>query len=162
VKLRLVRALQRHVLNPPIKLLFGLGIVPPGYALLETVGRRSGQPRQTPVGDGLIGETFWIVAEHGLRAAYVRNLQAHPRVRVQVRRQRQTVWRTGIAEVVHDDDPRQRQRELARTSLSRRLNAFVVRAMGTELGGRFQEPGEIGEDSISGTAKRHARRSVAG
>jgi hypothetical protein len=63
VKLRIVRALQRHLLNPPIKLLFGLGVVPPGYALLETVGRRSGQPRQTPVGDGLIGETFWIVAE---------------------------------------------------------------------------------------------------
>lgn len=133
MKLRLVRALQRHLLNPPIKLLIGLGLVPPGYALLETVGRRSGQPRQTPVGDGLIGETFWIVAEHGLRAAYVRNLQAHPRVRVQVRRQRRTVWRTGTAEVVHGDDPRQRQRELARTSLSRRLNAFVVRAMGTEL-----------------------------
>ncbi len=39
VKLRLVRALQRYVLNPPVKLLFGLGVVPLGYALLETVGR---------------------------------------------------------------------------------------------------------------------------
>jgi hypothetical protein len=58
VKLRLVRALQRYVFNPPIKLLFRLGVVPPGYALLETIGRRSGQPRQTPVGDGLIGDTF--------------------------------------------------------------------------------------------------------
>jgi deazaflavin-dependent oxidoreductase (nitroreductase family) len=76
VKLRVVRALQRYVFNPPIKLLFRLGVVPPGYALLETVGRRSGLPRQTPVGDGLIGDTFWIVAEHGLSAAYVRNLQA--------------------------------------------------------------------------------------
>jgi deazaflavin-dependent oxidoreductase (nitroreductase family) len=133
VKLRLVRALQRHVFNPPIKLLFRLGVVPPGYALLETVGRRSGLPRQTPVGDGLIGDTFWIVAEHGLRAAYIRNLQADPRVRVQVRRGRRTVWRTGIAQVLPDDDPRERQRQLARTSLNRRLNAFVVRAAGTEL-----------------------------
>jgi hypothetical protein len=83
VKLRLVRRLQRYVFNPPIKLLFRSGVVPPGYALLETVGRRSGLPRQTPVGDGLIGDTFWIVAEHGLSAAYVRNLQAEPRVRVQ-------------------------------------------------------------------------------
>lgn len=133
MKLRLVRLLQRHLLNPPIKLLFRLGVVPPGYALMETVGRRSGQPRQTPVGDGLVGETFWIVAEHGLRAAYVRNLQAHPRVRVQVRQGWRTVWRTGTAQVVHDEDPRERQRQLARTSLNRRLNAFVVRAMGTEL-----------------------------
>jgi deazaflavin-dependent oxidoreductase (nitroreductase family) len=110
-----------------------LGVVPPGYALLETVGRRSGLPRRTPVGDGLIGDTFWIVAEHGLRAAYVRNLQAHPRVRVQVRQGRRTVWRTGTAQVLRDDDPRERQRQLARTSLNRRLNAFVVRTMGTEL-----------------------------
>jgi len=133
VKLRLVRLLQRRLVNPPIKLLFRLGFVPPGYALLETVGRRSGQPRQTPVGDGLVDETFWIVAEHGLRAAYVRNLQAHARVRVQVRQGRRMVWRRGIARVVHDDDARERQRWLARTSLNRRLNAFVVRAMGTEL-----------------------------
>ena len=133
MKLRVVRALQRHVFNPPIKLLFRLGVVPPGYALLETVGRRSGLPRQTPVGDGLIGDTFWIVAEHGLSAAYVRNLQAEPRVRVQMRRGRRTVWRTGIAHVLADDDPRERQRQLALTSLNRRLNAFVVRAAGTEL-----------------------------
>lgn len=133
MKLRLVRALQIYLLNPPVKLLFRLGVVPPGYALLETVGRRSGRTRQTPVGDGLIGDMFWIVAEHGLRAAYVRNLQAHPRVRVNVREAGRTTWRTGTAEVLHDDDPRERQRQLARTSLNRRLNAFVVRAMGTEL-----------------------------
>src|SRR5687767_1912261 len=109
VKLRLVRALQNHLFNPPIKLLFRLGLVPPGYALLETVGRRSGQPRQTPVGDGLIGDTFWIVAEHGLRAAYVRNLQSHPRVRVKLREGRRAVWRTGTAYVQPDDDPHERQ-----------------------------------------------------
>lgn len=133
MKLRLVRALQNHLFNPPIKLLFRLGIVPPGYALLETVGRRSGQPRQTPVGDGLIGGTFWIVAEHGLRAAYVRNLQSHPRVRVKLREGRRTVWRTGTAHVQPDDDPHERQSQLASTSLGRRLNAFVVRNLGTEL-----------------------------
>ncbi|HTW11988.1 MAG TPA: nitroreductase/quinone reductase family protein [Solirubrobacteraceae bacterium] len=133
MKLKLVRAVQRYLVNPPVKLLFGLGIVPPGYALLETIGRRSGRARRTPVGDGLVGDTFWIVAEHGYRAAYVRNLQADPRVRVALRRGRQTAWRSGIARVVPDDDPRERQRRLAATSLNRRLNAFVVRAMGTEL-----------------------------
>jgi deazaflavin-dependent oxidoreductase (nitroreductase family) len=131
VKLRLVRAPQRCLFNPAIKLLFRLGVVPPGYALLETVGRRSGLPRRTPVGDGLIGDTFWIVAEHVLSAAYVRNLRADPRVRV--RRGRRTVWRRGIAWVLPDDDRRERQRQLALTSLNRRLDAFVVRAAGTEL-----------------------------
>jgi deazaflavin-dependent oxidoreductase (nitroreductase family) len=133
VKLRVVRLLHRYVLNPPIVLLFRLGIVPPGYAMLETVGRRSGQPRQTPVGDGLVGDTFWIVAEHGLQAAYVRNLQANPRVRVQYRQGLRTEWRTGSAEVMADDDPLERQRALAGRSLSRRRNAFLVRALGTEL-----------------------------
>lgn len=133
MKLRAVRALQRRLLNPPIKLLFALGLVPPGYALLETTGRRSGRPRRTPVGDGRVGDTFWIVAEHGHRAAYVRNLEADPRVRVRCWQGRQASWRTGTARVLADDDPRARQRRLAGTSLSRRLNAFVVRIMGTEL-----------------------------
>jgi hypothetical protein len=65
MKLRLVLALHRYVLNPPIVWLFRLGVVPPGYAMLETIGRRSREARRTPVGDGLIGTTFWIVAEHG-------------------------------------------------------------------------------------------------
>ncbi|MFZ0043903.1 MAG: nitroreductase/quinone reductase family protein, partial [Solirubrobacteraceae bacterium] len=102
MKLRLVRALQRYLVNPPVRVLFSLGLVPPGYALLETIGRRTGQPRRTPVGDGLIGDSFWIVAEHGTRAAYVRNLQANPRIRVQVRHGRRTAWRTGTARVLPD------------------------------------------------------------
>jgi hypothetical protein len=78
----------------------------------------------------VIGDRFWIVAEHGLSAAYIRNLQADPRVRPGASG-RGTVWRTGIAQILSDDDARERQ--LARTSLIRRLNAFVVRAAGTEL-----------------------------
>ena len=97
MKLRLIRTLQRYLLNPPIKLLFRLGMIPPGYALLETTGRRSHQPRRTPVGDGRIGDQFWIVAEHGYSAAYVRNLQADPRVRVQVRDGWRAVWQIGRA-----------------------------------------------------------------
>lgn len=133
MKLRVVRLLHRYVLNPPVVLLFRLGVVPPGYAMLETVGRQSGQLRQTPVGDGLVEDTFWIVAEHGLDAAYVRNLRANPRVRVRYREGLRTVWRTGSAEVMPDDDPLERQRVLAGRSLSRRRNAFLVRALGTKL-----------------------------
>ena len=39
MKHRIVHLLQKHLLNPPIKLLFAIGVAPPGYALLETTGR---------------------------------------------------------------------------------------------------------------------------
>ena len=40
MKHRIVHLLQKYVLNPPIKILFAVGIVPPGYALLETIGHK--------------------------------------------------------------------------------------------------------------------------
>ena len=61
MKHRIVHALQNYLPNPPIKLLFALGFAPPGYALLETTGRKTGKRRRTPVGDGRIGKQFWIV-----------------------------------------------------------------------------------------------------
>src|SRR6266566_2251911 len=69
----------------PDKLLFAIGLALPGRALLETIGRKTGKPRRTPVGDGLVGNQFWIVAEHGMRADYVRNIQTNPRVRLKLR-----------------------------------------------------------------------------
>ena len=111
------------LLNPLVRAAARAGIPLPGYVLLETTGRRSGQPRQVPVGKALEGDTLWVVAEHGLRAAYVRNIQANPRVRVRLGRR----WRTGTAHVLPDDDWRERQRRM-----SNRLNSAVVRAMGTE------------------------------
>ena len=111
------------LLNPLVRAAARAGIPLPGYVLLETTGRRSGQPRQVPVGKELEGDTLWVVAEHGLRAAYVRNIQANPRVRVRLGRR----WRSGTAHVLSDDDWRERQRRM-----SNRLNSAVVRAMGTE------------------------------
>jgi deazaflavin-dependent oxidoreductase (nitroreductase family) len=132
-KRRIVHALQVRCLNRPIAALLQRGIVLPGYALLETTGRRSGLPRRTPVGDGRVGDAFWIVAEHGRAAGYVRNLEADPQVRVLVREGRHAVWRSGTAAVLADDDAQARQRWLARTSPARAVNALAVRAMGTEL-----------------------------
>ena len=94
VKHRLVHTLQKYLLNPPIRLLLALQIVPPGYALLETVGRVTGKPRRTPVGNGLQGETFWIVSEHGQKAGYVGNIQHSARVRVRFRHGFRFRWRT--------------------------------------------------------------------
>jgi deazaflavin-dependent oxidoreductase (nitroreductase family) len=81
------------------------------------------------VGDGLEGDTFWIVAEHGRRADYVRNLEADPKVRVLVRGR----WRSGTAVPLPDDDPRARQRVLGRHRLGRRINDLAVRSFGTDL-----------------------------
>ena len=108
--------------------------MPRSYALLETTGRKSGLPRVTPVGNGLIGDTFWLVSEHGRRCAYVRNIEHDPRVRVKLRTGLlRSAWRSGTAHLDHTDDPRERQRLLGSGDLGRRLNAAVVRATGTDL-----------------------------
>ena len=134
MKHRIVQILQKYAFNPPVKAMIAAGLLPPSYALLETVGRTSGQPRQTPVGNGLVGDTFWIVAEHGLRAGYVRNIQRNPRVRVKVRDgAMRSRWRTGTAHLLPEDDTRRRQKQLSRGKPGRALNAFVVRTLGTDL-----------------------------
>ena len=123
-KRRVSTTLARYVVNPVMRAALERGLAPPGYALVETTGRKSRLPRRTPVGNGLDGDTFWIVAEHGHTAAYVRNIEADPRVRVKVGRR----WRSGTAHLLPHDDPRARQRVLGR-----RFNAAVVRLMGTQL-----------------------------
>ena len=133
MKHRIVHLLQKYFLNPPIKILFAIGIVPPGYALLETAGRKTGKPRRTPVGDGRVGNQFWIVAEHGVKAGYVRNIQTNPRVRLKLREGVCARWYNGTAHVLYDDDARERQRWLAGQLPSSAANARVVRLLGTRL-----------------------------
>ncbi len=111
------------VLNPVVRAAVRLGLPLPLVVILETRGRKSGQPRQIPVGKTLDGDTLWIVAEHGRRASYVRNIEADPHVRVRVGRR----WRTGTAHVLHGDDWRERQRRLPN-----KVNSAIVRAVGTE------------------------------
>jgi F420H(2)-dependent quinone reductase len=84
MKHRIVHTLQ-SVLNPPIKLALAVGLPLPGYALLETKGRKTGKPRRTPVGDGRIGNVFWLVAEHGMKAGYVRNIERDSCLRLKLR-----------------------------------------------------------------------------
>ena len=132
LKLRAVRRLQRYVVNPLIRALLTVGVVPLGIALLETTGRHSGKPRRTPVGEGQVGDSFWIVAEHGLDANYVRNLLANPHVRVRIRRGLRAQWSDGVAHVLENDDPYERQRQLCRWHPLRTFNAAVVRVMATD------------------------------
>ena len=83
-------------------------LAPTAFALLETTGRRTGRPRHTVIGNGLAGDTFWVVAAHGRQSDYVRNLSQQPRVRVLVA----GAWRRGTAVVLADDDPVARSRTL--------------------------------------------------
>ena len=133
MKHQIVDALQKYILNPPIKTLFALGVVPPGYALLETIGRKTGKARRTPVGNARVGDRLWIVAEHGMKAGYVRNVKENPRVRVKLRKGFGARWHTGTAHLLWDDDPRERQRWLAGQLPSSVANSAAVRLFGTEL-----------------------------
>jgi deazaflavin-dependent oxidoreductase (nitroreductase family) len=94
--------------NRLIRLALRAGVAPRAFALLETTGRRTGLPRHTPVGNGLDGDTFWLIAVHGTQSDYVRNLQASPRVRVKTG----GAWRAGTAVVLPGDDARARSRTL--------------------------------------------------
>jgi len=120
---RRARTVQTRLVNPMVRLLLRLGIGTRETALLETHGRVSGQARVTPVTNGLQGDTFWIVTEHGHRAQYVRNIEADPRVRVFAGGR----WRTGTAQRVPEDDA------LARLNTLPQRNARIVQRVGTEL-----------------------------
>jgi deazaflavin-dependent oxidoreductase (nitroreductase family) len=67
--------------------------------------------------------SFWLVSDHGRASNYVRNIEADPRVRVQIR----GLWRSGTALLLDDDDPTQRLRTMPK------LNSALVRALGTDL-----------------------------
>ena len=121
---------QQGVVNPVVQLGWKLGIPIPGDALLETTGRRTGLPRRTPVCDGLDGQTFWLVAQHGRSADWVRNIEAKPQVRVKVSGLR-AQWRTGTAHILDGDDARERVRALGRANPARQLCLCTSQAVST-------------------------------
>jgi deazaflavin-dependent oxidoreductase (nitroreductase family) len=133
LKRRLARAGERHLVNPLVRTTLGLGIGPSVYALLETIGRNTGRIRRTPVANGLVGDTFWLISAHGRHADYVHNIRAHARVRVGLSEGRALRWRAGTAQLMPEDDPRARQRELGRGRLAYRIDALLLRALATDL-----------------------------
>jgi deazaflavin-dependent oxidoreductase (nitroreductase family) len=122
--------LQQSVVNPVVQLAWDLGLPIPGDALLETTGRRTGLRRRTPVCDGLEGDTFWVIAQRGHDADWVRNIKANPRVRVKVSGAH-AVWRSGTARILDYDDPRERQRILSQASFPVRLCMSTSKALNT-------------------------------
>jgi deazaflavin-dependent oxidoreductase (nitroreductase family) len=129
-KQRLLRPVEKYLVNPIMRALLRLGVASRAFALVETTGRRTGKQRLTPVGNGLDGDTSWIVAEHGRRCGYVQNLVAHPRVRVKVGRE----WRAGTAALVPNDDGIKRRHALdRRNGLVGRLDGIAFRASATDV-----------------------------
>jgi deazaflavin-dependent oxidoreductase (nitroreductase family) len=123
-KQRRVRLVQRWLLNPPMRVLTYLGLLR-HHAVLETTGGRTGRPHRTVVGIARQPDSvLWIVAEHGHRAGYVRNLDTQPNVRVHLDRQ----WQRGVARLVENDDIDTRLQHFTPQHIN------VIRRFGTELG----------------------------
>ena len=126
VKRRWEILIGRYTANPMMRGLFKLGITPPGMALVETIGRRSGAVRHTPVaytpGDD---DMLWLIAQHGEHAGWVRNFQASPQIRVRLGRR----WRTGTAELLPDDDVKARIRTFSDSAVGRAVTAATFRAL---------------------------------
>ncbi len=122
-KRRVSTFLSAKVFNPLVLAAARAGLPTPSVVVLETTGRRSGQPRQVVVSRLVEGDTLWIVTEHGRKAAYVKNIEANPRVRVRIGRR----WRDGMARVLSDQDWRALQQRMPN-----KLNSAAVRLMGTE------------------------------
>ena len=115
LKRRVVHGVQRRVVNPVGRRL--------PVTMLETTGRKSGEPRRTAVGGRVVDNQFWMVSEHGEHSHYVQNIKADPAVRVRLRGR----WRTGTAHLLPSDGP------IARLAQLPQLNSAVVRAMGSDL-----------------------------
>lgn len=113
---RITTAFQKNLANPLMRLV-------PFQTLLETKGRKSGEPRRTPLGGRRVGNQFWFVSEFGDKSQYVKNIKANPAVRVRLNGK----WHNGTAHLVPDDDPHERLRSLPQ------FNSMGVRTFGTNL-----------------------------
>jgi deazaflavin-dependent oxidoreductase (nitroreductase family) len=95
---RRIAMLFWKVFNPVARRLAGIA---PWWVVLETRGRRSGEPRQVPLAAGpWDGDVTWLICVHGERASFARNIGADPRVRLKVGRR----WRSGTAALVPMDE----------------------------------------------------------
>jgi len=125
VKRRFEILLGRYTANPLIRGLFRIGITPPGMALVETTGRRTGALRHTPIMCAADGDILWLIAQHGRHAGWVLNFEASPQVRVRLGRH----WRAGTAELLPDDDVKARIATFASGRIGRVVNDATFRAL---------------------------------
>lgn len=89
------------LLKYPPRLLYALGLGPVYgrlVLLLTTTGRKTGQPRVTPLQYELIDGKIFIASARGTKADWYRNILLHPEVDVRVKSRRFK----GLAEPVTD------------------------------------------------------------
>jgi deazaflavin-dependent oxidoreductase (nitroreductase family) len=125
VKRRFEILMGRYTVNPMMRGLFRVGITPPGMALVETKGRRTGVLRHTPIICTAEGDTLWLIAQHGRHAGWVLNFEASPQVRVRLGRH----WRAGTAELVPDDDVKARIATFSSSTVGRLVTGATFRAL---------------------------------
>ena len=97
---RITNIFQKRVANPLMRRM-------PTQTLLETTGRKSGEPRRTPLGGSRVGDQFWFVSEFGEKSQYVQEHQGEPQRPGAVAR----AMAQRTAHLLPDDDPHARLRE---------------------------------------------------
>lgn len=124
-KFKFERQLGRVLMNPVVAALNRVGIRTANVVELETIGRKSGQPRRVPLLGRADDTGVWVISQHGWRAGWAINIEANPRVRVRVKDE----WRTGTASFEPDDDVRARARSFGDSRLGQSATAVTMRAM---------------------------------
>jgi deazaflavin-dependent oxidoreductase (nitroreductase family) len=87
----------RHVFNPAVAVLTRLGLSVAGSRVLEVRGRKSGEPRQTPVNLLTVDGTRYLVAPRG-HTQWVRNLRSRGEGRLLLGRRAEPFRATELAD----------------------------------------------------------------
>ncbi|MGW0249511.1 nitroreductase family deazaflavin-dependent oxidoreductase [Nocardia goodfellowii] len=99
-KFRRERAVGRYLMNPTVRVLNRVGVRTTLATEIETIGRKSGQPRRVPVSVLFDEDDAWIICQHGMRSGWGQNIAANPTIAVR----QGDRWRSGIAEFLPDDN----------------------------------------------------------
>lgn len=126
-KFRIERNLGRYVMNPTVQLLDRIGVRTALATEIETIGRKSGEPRRVPISMLFDADGAWAICQHGLRSGWGLNISADPNVRVR----QGDRWRTGTAVLLPDDDVVARGRTFAPHPALAPLSRSVFAAMET-------------------------------
>jgi deazaflavin-dependent oxidoreductase (nitroreductase family) len=124
-KFKFERRVGRVVANPLVAALDRRGIRSALVVELETIGRRTGEPRRVPLTGSADDDGVWVVSQHGHRAGWAHNIEADPRVRVRVNGS----WRDGTATFRPDDDVRARARSFGSGKFSSAAAVFTMRVL---------------------------------
>ncbi|MGL4305095.1 MAG: nitroreductase family deazaflavin-dependent oxidoreductase [Mycobacteriaceae bacterium] len=119
------RIVGRYFANPLTLGLAKIGIRPAIMAELETIGRKSGQPRVVPVSVNVDSTGAWLISQHGRRAGWAYNITDNPKVRLKHRGK----WLSGTAEFHPEDDVDARGRTFMKGKIGSQLSSVTLKAL---------------------------------